>query len=376
VELTIKKLNVYYRSQLVGFLVETSDKKFAFQYDEMWLTNGFSISPISLPLASKIYYAPSLHFEGLFGVFYDSLPDGWGVILMQRKLRQLGINYDTLSPLVKLSLVGQNGLGGFTYRPSQADPNNVMNFNLDSLAQDAKIIQQNEDKVLDFDQLFSLGGSSGGARPKVHVQIDEKPWIIKFPHSTDASDIGAKEYALNALASQVGIQIPEIQLFPSNVGPGYFGSVRFDRDQKLGVHVVSLSSLLETSHRIPNLDYAHAFEIIERICVNQDDQYELFRRMYFNILIQNKDDHGKNMSFMYDERKKGYRLSPAYDMTSMPSKFEHEMTVLGNGSPKREDVLLIAQKFDLKKQKVAAIMDRLDQAWNEFKQHSKARLKK
>jgi serine/threonine-protein kinase HipA len=110
--------------------------------------------------------------------------------------------------------------------------------------------------------------------------------------------------------------------------------------------------------------------------VNQDDQYELFRRMYFNILIQNKDDHGKNMSFMYDERKKGYRLSPAYDITSMPSKFEHEMTVLGNGSPKREDVLLIAQKFDLKKQKVAAIMDRLDQAWNEFKQHSKPRLKK
>lgn len=374
-ELIIKKLDVYYRSHLVGFLVETSDKKFAFQYDENWLTHGFSISPMSLPLTSKIFYASSMHFEGLFGVFYDSLPDGWGVILMQRKLRQVGINYDTLSPLVKLSLVGQNGLGGLMYRPSQSDQNHLLNFNLDALALDAKSIQKDEEKLIDFDQLCSLGGSSGGARPKVHVSIDEKPWIIKFPHSTDPSDIGEKEYRLNTLASQVGIEIPEIHLFPSKFGPGYFGSVRFDREQKEGVHVVSLSSLLETSHRIPNLDYAHAFEIIERICVNQQDRYELFRRMYFNILIKNKDDHGKNMSFMYDVMKKGYRLSPAYDLTSLPSKFEHEMTVLGNGNPKREDVLLIAQKFDLKKQKVAAIMNRLDVAWNEFNHHSKTRPK-
>lgn len=359
-ELTIKKLNVYYRSQLVGFLVETSEKKFAFQYDAMWLTHGFSVSPISLPLTSKIFYAPSIHFEGLFGVFYDSLPDGWGVILMQRKLRQLGINYDTLSPLVKLSLVGQDGLGGLTYRPSQSDQNNLMNFNLDSLAQDAKNIQKDEDKLLDFDQLFSLGGSSGGARPKVHVHIDNKPWIIKFPHSTDPADIGAKEYGLNALARKVGIQIPEIRLFPSKVSPGFFGSVRFDRDQKQGVHVVSLSSLLETSHRIPNLDYAHAFEIIERICVNQDDQYELFRRMYLNIMIQNKDDHGKNMSFMYDEKKKGYRLSPAYDITSMPSKFEHEMTVIGNGNPTSKDVRDIADKFHLNKVKVESIIKTIE----------------
>jgi serine/threonine-protein kinase HipA len=298
------------------------------------------------------------------GLFYIDIPDYKGPVIMKIS--------DQSEKLLETHHLMYSGL--MSWRLSTGLYN--LNFNLDSLAQDAKIIQQDEGKVLDFDQLFSLGGSSGGARPKVHVQIDAKPWIIKFPHSTDASDIGAKEYALNALASQVGIQIPEIQLFPSNVGPGYFGSVRFDRDQKQGVHVVSLSSLLETSHRIPNLDYAHAFEIIERICVNQDDQYELFRRMYLNILIQNKDDHGKNMSFMYDERKKGYRLSPAYDMTSMPSKFEHEMTVLGTGNPKREDVLLIAQKFDLKKQKVVAIMERLDQSWNEFKQHSKARLKK
>ncbi len=361
-QLTIKKLNVYYRSQLVGFLAETSDKKFAFQYDERWLVNGFSISPISLPLKPGIFYATSTHFEGLFGVFYDSLPDGWGAILMQRKLRALGINYLTLSPLVKLTLVGQDGLGGLTYQPSQSDPHHLHDLNLDALAHDANIIHQDEGHDLDFDTMYALGGSSGGARPKVHLTIEEKSWIVKFPHSTDPKHIGKKEYELNVLAKQVGIHIPEIRLFPSEVCPGYFGSVRFDRQGHQGVHVIALSSLLETTHQIPNLDYAHAFEIIQLICVNQEDKYELFKRMYFNILIQNKDDHGKNMSFMYDELKKGYTLSPAYDITSTPTKFEHEMTVLGNGQPTKKDALAIAKKFQLKTARIMTIIETIEQA--------------
>jgi len=357
VDTTIKKLNVYYRTRLVGFLAETSDRKFGFQYDENWLKQGFSISPISLPLLPKIFYATSSHFEGLFGVFYDSLPDGWGIVLMQRKLRQLGVNYDTLSPLVKLSLIGEEGLGGLTYRPSQSNQHKLTDFNLDSLAHDASIIQKDETGDIDLDSLYSLGGSSGGARPKVHVTLDGKDWIIKFPHASDREDIGRKEYELNLLAKKIGIRLPEVRLFHSKVNPGYFGSVRFDRDQKQGVHVVSLSSLLETTHRISNLDYAHAFELISHICVDQEDQYELFKRMYFNVLIQNKDDHGKNMSFLYDEKKKGYVLAPAYDLTSTPTKFEHEMSVLGNGKPTKEDVINIAKKFQLKAAKINVIIN-------------------
>jgi serine/threonine-protein kinase HipA len=118
--------------------------------------------------------------------------------------------------------------------------------------------------------------------------------------------------------------------------------------------------LLETTHRIPNLDYAHAFEVISLISVNQDDQYELFRRMYFNVLVQNKDDHGKNMSFIYEETKKGYGLAPAYDITSTPNKFEHEMTILGNGKPTKDDVKKIAIKFGLKKAKTEEIVKTIE----------------
>lgn len=358
--MSIKKLTVSYRNHIVGLLAEVSPGHFAFQYDETWLKNGFSIAPLSLPLTPKIYDGSIKHFEGLFGVFYDSLPDGWGEIIMQRKLRSIGLNYATLSPLVKLSLVGKNGLGGLTYQPHQAEPHHPSDVDLDSLARDAAIIVKDESGELNLDKMVALGGSSGGARPKVHITVDDRPWIIKFPHPLDPKDIGKKEYQLNLLAKKSGIRIPDIKLFPSKTGSGYFGSVRFDRDQEQGTHVISLSALLETSHRIPNLDYAHAFEVMQMIGVDQEDQYELFRRMYFNIKIQNKDDHGKNMSLTYDHPKQGYILSPAYDLTSTPSKFEHEMAVLGNGNPTKKDALALAKKFKLKTNKIEAIIDQID----------------
>jgi len=359
-ELTIKKLSIYYRNQLVGFLAETSANQYGFQYDENWLTHGFSISPISLPLQPKIFYSTSNHFEGLFGVFYDSLPDGWGALLMQRKLAKMGVDYAKLSPLVKLSLVGKHGLGGLTYQPSQDEQLSSTTLNLDALAHDAMVIQQDEGEFIDLNKMYALGGSSGGARPKIHAVIDDKEWIIKFPHTSDPKDIGVKEYQLNLLAKKVGIRVPEVQLFPSKAGTGYFGSLRFDRSQNQTVHTIALSSLLETTHRIPNLDYAHAFEVISLISVNQDDQYELLRRMYFNVLVKNKDDHGKNMSFIYDDTKKGYVLAPAYDITSTPNKFEHEMTILGNGNPTKDDVMKIAIKFGLKKTKIDEVIKTIE----------------
>jgi len=360
VQLNIKKLSVYYRNQLVGLLAETSTNKFGFQYDETWLANGFSISPMSLPLQPQIFYSSSNHFEGLFGVFYDSLPDGWGALLMQRKLTKMGIDYSKLSPLVKLSLVGKQGLGALTYQPCQDDQVSNNKLNLDDLAHDAMVIQHDEGELIDLNKMYALGGSSGGARPKIHAFVDDQEWIIKFPHTSDPKDIGVKEHQLNLLAKKVGIRVPEVRLFPSKEGTGYFGSLRFDRFQDQRIHTIALSSLLETTHRIPNLDYAHAFEVISLISVNQDDQYELFRRMYFNVLVQNKDDHGKNMSFIYDETKKGFVLAPGYDITSTPNKFEHEMTILGNGKPTKDDVKKIAIKFGLKKIKTDEIIKTLE----------------
>ena len=111
--------------------------------------------------------------------------------------------------------------------------------------------------------------------------------------------------------------------------------------------MISLSSILETSHRIPNLDYVHLFQVVNKICINKDDLYEAYRRMCFNVLYGNKDDHGKNFAFLYNELKGGYELSPMYDITKTIDKLEHEMTVLSKGNPSEDDLLEIAKMFNL-----------------------------
>ena len=107
----VKKLNVIYNGKTVGYLAELKNGNIAFQYDDEWIKSGFSISPISLPLSNKIYTSDKPTFNGLYGVFWDSLPDGWGELLVRRMLNKYGINFDRLSPLQKLSIINKNGLG-------------------------------------------------------------------------------------------------------------------------------------------------------------------------------------------------------------------------------------------------------------------------
>ena len=139
---------------------------------------------------------------------------------------------------------------------------------------------------------------------------------------------------------------------------GYFGCKRFDREDK-SIHMISLSSLLETTHKIPNLDYSHLFQVIRIICYDEEEIYEAFKRMCFNVLIGNKDDHGRNFSFLYDEKKKSYVLSPFYDITETPFKLEHEMTVNNNGNPSKEDIMIIAKKFELNLEKCDSIYNKI-----------------
>lgn len=106
----VKKLTVKYNGETVGYLADLDDG-IAFQYDEKWVKNGFSISPLSLPLSNKIYRSSKATFGGLYGVFHDSLPDGWGELLVRRMLAKQGINADRLSPLTKLTLISGSGLG-------------------------------------------------------------------------------------------------------------------------------------------------------------------------------------------------------------------------------------------------------------------------
>jgi len=354
----IKKLVVKYNNSTVGYLAEL-DGKIGFQYDDEWIDGGFSISPFSLPLERKIFINKKDTFSGLYGVFADSLPDGWGELLVRRMLSKSGINPDRLSPLTKLSLISGQGLGGLTYEPSQSETDYNALIELDEIAKEVKHILNDETDNQNLDTIYRLGGSSGGARPKAHIKINGEDWIVKFPCNYDPQNIGEKEYKANLLAKECGLNVNECKLLSSNICSGYFGAKRFDRNKGSRVHMVSLSSLLETTHRIPNLDYIHLLQVVQRICVDQSDMYEAFGRMCFNVLYGNKDDHGKNFAFLYDEGKRGYKLSPFYDITQTKDKFEHEMTVNGVGNPSEKDLLDIAQTMKLSMQKCKQVIDKI-----------------
>lgn len=352
----VKRVDVKYNGRFVGNLLELKNNKIAFQYDDEWINTGFSISPFSLPLTKEVFISKKDIFKGLFGVFNDSLPDGWGELLVNRFLRTQGINIESLSPLTRLTLINSNGLGGLTYEPSQGLLNEKDKYNLDDLSKEIELIL-NDENYESLDEVYRLGGSSGGARPKAHIKDSGYEWIIKFPCRIDPIEIGKKEYDANTLAKKCGININDFKLFKSNICEGYFGAKRFDRNNNNKIHVISLAALLETSHRIPNLDYGHLFNVAKTLNGNINECFEIFRRMCFNVLYGNKDDHSKNFAFMYDEKLNKYILTPAYDITKTSDKFEHEMTINGNGNPTIDDMLELASNFNLSIPKCKEIID-------------------
>ena len=343
-----KYLKVFYNDILVGTLAKTPERVVAFEYDLDWLNNGFSISPFSLPLIKKVFIPKYEPFDGLFGVFNDSLPDGWGRLLVDRLFLKNKINPVEIDNLNRLAVVQESGMGALTYKPEHRFQTENDVSNLDILAREcSKILEsQNSDNL---DELFQLGGSSGGARPKILTSFDNEDWIIKFPSSIDPKNIGEKEYQYSLCAKDCGINMTETKLLPSEICSGYFGIKRFDRKNGKKVHMVSASGLLETSHRLPNLDYNLLMKLTLELTRNYEDIEQLFRLMCFNVFAHNRDDHSKNFSFLYDNNKKEWHLSPAYDLTYSSSfNGEHATTINGEGkNPNLDDILAVAKNIGL-----------------------------
>ena len=176
---TINKVLVYMDDDLVGTLSILKDKRIGFEYSDYWLKNGFELNPFYLPLEKKIFINKKNYFAGLYGVFCDSLPDGWGNILVNRFLKSKGIDPDSLNILDRLSIVGSSGMGKLRFVPDNNFIEKNEKYNLDELAVECNKILNSEfsEKI---DELYTLAGSSGGARPKVLVNIDNEEWIIKF----------------------------------------------------------------------------------------------------------------------------------------------------------------------------------------------------
>ena len=358
----IKSLQVFYNEKKVGTLALMKNNIVAFEYDSNWITNGFSISPFSLPLKKQVFIPRIDPFDGLYGVFSDSLPDGWGRLLVDRMLNSQNINLREISQIDRLAIVGETGMGALSYKPEYnllEDKDYQEDY--DNLALSCKKILNTEYSA-DLDKLFKLGGSSGGARPKILTKIDNEDWIIKFPSSLDDSNIGKLEYLYSVCAKKCKIDIPETKLFPSKISSGYFGIKRFDR-KKLStgairkLHMISVSGLLETSHRIPNLDYNDLMQLTLNLTKSFEEVEKLFRLMCFNVFSHNRDDHSKNFSFIYNEDLNKWELSPAYDLTySYSINGEHATTINGNGvNPGLNDILKVAEKIGLDKKKAEKI---------------------
>ena len=351
-----KYLKVFYNDNLVGTLAKTPDRLVAFEYDSDWLNNGFSISPFSLPLQKKVFVPKFEPFDGLLGVFNDSLPDGWGRLLVDRLLLKNKINPSEIDALNRLAVVQESGMGALKYKPEHKFESPEQESDYDKLAQECSKILESQDSS-NLDELFKLGGSSGGARPKILTKINGEDWIIKFPSSQDSKNIGEQEYKYSLVAKECGIKMTETKLFESKICSGYFGVKRFDRENGKKVHMASVSGLLETSHRLPNLDYNILMKLTLELTKNYQDIEQLYRLMCFNVYAHNRDDHSKNFSYLYDETKKEWHLSPAYDLTHSSSfNGEHATTSNGEGkNPTIDDILAVGVNIGLKQSQAKEI---------------------
>lgn len=362
--LGLKTLKVKYHDRPVGTLALTKDGKAAFSYEKSWLDNGFSISPFSLPLEDKVFVPERHTFGGLFGIFADSLPDAWGQLLLERTLKAHGITSD-ITILDRLAFVGSSGMGALEYEPDYDFITDQQSDNLDYIAAECKKVFETEYNE-NIDLLYRMGGSSGGARPKILTRIDNSDWLVKFPAHVDSPRIGLQEYQYALCAKSCGITMTEVRLMPSGLCDGYFATKRFDRETQDGailkIHMATAAALLEADFRTPCLDYNEVMKLTR--ILTKDNHAELtnmFRRMCFNVFAHNRDDHAKNFSFLYDETLNRWAISPAYDLTFSSTYYgEHTTSVDGNGAnPGEKELLNVGLKAGLSKNECLSIISKI-----------------
>ncbi len=341
----IDRVDVFAEKNKVGTLALTKEKKVAFQYSENWLKKGFPINPFKLPLTNQVFISSSPYFRGLFGVFADSLPDSFGELVLNRFLRQKGIDSNSLSSLERLAYVGPSGMGMLEYVPDLHEIETYEKIDFDLIQKECNDLLNSKD-VKDINTLFSLAGSSGGTRPKALIKYKREDWIIKFSSKFDPKNIAELEFKYMSLAKEFGIDIPEIELITSKKGNKFFLIKRFDRENNRKIHMISVAALLECDFRAPCLDYNDLIKLTRILTNNDKDIIEMYRRMVFNVLIDNQDDHAKNFSFVFDEAKKMYRIAPAYDITQGKTYYgEHVTSVNGKGREiNDEDMINVAIK--------------------------------
>jgi serine/threonine-protein kinase HipA len=355
----IELLQVKYHDQLVGTLSLTPDNKLcAFEYAHSWLADGFSISPLELPLRPGLFLAKPSPFFGNFGIFEDSLPDGYGRYLLHKLLQKEGIDDFKLSALDRLSIVGSGGMGALTFEPETSIKQGTDVTDFDLLQEKAlEVLKEKQDD--DAGLLLYNSGNSGGARPKAIFEDEEGHWLVKFRHTYDPKDMGQQEYHYNEVARQSGINVPDFKLFNDR----YFASRRFDIDAEGNrIHTATAGGLLCISLSNPVLDYSNLLALTGYLTQNPHDVEVMYRRMVFNYLTDNKDDHCKNFSFYVNQEPTGryaWHLAPAYDLTLCTEGYngEHATSVNGTGHPTKKDFITGGSKIKMNEQRCREIIE-------------------
>lgn len=352
---SIRQIEVIYDNRPVGRMALSKDGLCAFEYSNEWLNSGFSISPFELPLRQGVFIAKPRQFEGGFGCFDDCLPDGWGLLVLDRYLQKKGVNPRTLTLLDRLAIVGSTGRGALEFRPDRSVISDREYVDFEKMALEAEQILDSEEYSGNGIEEFQYrGGSPGGARPKIFARHEGKEWLVKFRAKADSPNIGREEYRYSLLAKKCGIEMPETRLFEDK----YFGVERFDRTSNGKLHVVSVAGLIGADYRLPSIDYSHIFQVCAALTHNLSEMKKVYRLMAFNYLVANKDDHAKNFSFIHRDGE--WHFAPAYDL--LPSdgiKGFRTTSINDKIEPKKEDLFAVAEKSGLDKKEVVEIFDEM-----------------
>ena len=348
-----------------------------FQYSPYALERGLQLSPIRLPLRVLAYpdrRADYTQLHDVPGLIYDSLPDGWGYRLMHRRMKARGMDPEKISTLDRLAYLGANTMGALTYAPALPDVLEDRDLTLLDLAQEVQAVLVDESHEV-LAELARVGASPAGARPKALVYFnpdsaqmstqscavpDGQAWMVKFPGGDDAPDCAAIEALYAQLAHHCRLGMAPTQFFELPGGRTAFATQRFDRRGEQRVHVHSLAGLLHANFQEPSVSYEDFFRVTRRLTRDQRELKKAVQRCAFNILMNNRDDHAKNLSFLL-EADGNWRLAPPDDLTYCPGyKGEHFMDVNGEGAaPERKHVLNAAKAAGLPKAVAEQAIDEL-----------------
>jgi serine/threonine-protein kinase HipA len=363
----------------VGFA--TWDKKTqcaAFQYDPEFAKSGYDVAPLMMPLASEPYKFRSLSrrtFQGLPGMLSDSLPDSYGNTLIDIWIEENNIRRTDFTPLDRLCYVGKRGIGALEYEPviGKAYDGKIDVNMLSELAAD--VLRKREEFTSDLtreglQELLSIGTSAGGARAKAVIGVNDKGevrsgqadlpkgysyWLIKFdtePEGLEKKGHCRIEYAYYEMARDCGIDMTECRLL--EIGKkAHFITKRFDRIGNEKVHTQTLCALGHYDFNIPGAcSYADMLSLMRHLQLPYSDQEQVFRRMVFNVIMKNHDDHTKNFSFLMGKDGK-WRLSPAYDLSyafdpANQWSLRNQMTV-GSSAQEvvRKDLMRFADRMNI-----------------------------